>query len=107
MEDKKKQPSNKRGKERVQLDFTHEALERLDEIKDISGAASRAEAIRQSLRLYEWFVKETTSESTIVVQDEEGNTTTRFKAMLLHSALNIHPSKSVTDDSLARPPKTK
>lgn len=76
-------------KERVQFDFTHEALGRLDEIKKKTGARTRAEAIRNALRLYEWFVEETGPESTIKVYNEEGELTSVFKAKLLHLALNL------------------
>lgn len=76
-------------KERVQFDFTHEALERLDEIKRKTGAKTRAETIRNALRLYEWFVEETGPESTIKVLDENDEVTSVFKAKLLHLALGL------------------
>lgn len=41
---------------RVQFDFTQDALDRMDEIKTKSGATTRAETIRQALRLYEWLL---------------------------------------------------
>jgi Ribbon-helix-helix protein, copG family len=99
MVEKKIQSGNRREKERVQLDFSHEALERLDEIKEISGAATRAEVMRQALRLYEWFIKETTPNSTISIVDEEGKTTSLFKAMLLHNALNIRKDTTAAKNS--------
>jgi len=77
-------------KERVQFDFSPEALQRLDEIKDKSGAASRAETVRNALRLYEWFMNETGPESTIKVLDKNNEVTSVFKASLLHSALRSY-----------------
>lgn len=76
-------------KERIQFDFTIEALRRLDQIKEKSGATSRAEAIRNALRLYEWFIDETGPNSTIKIFDENGEVTSAFKAKLLFVAL--HP----------------
>ena len=80
-----------REKERVQFDFTTEALRRLDEIKEKTGAASRAETIRNALRLYEWFINETNPESTVKIIDNDGEVTSVFKAKLLHLALHSHP----------------
>jgi hypothetical protein len=76
-------------KERVQLDFSPEALERLDLIKENIGASTRAETIRQALRLFDWFVRETEDpESVIEVTNKQGEVTSRFKALLVHSALH-------------------
>jgi hypothetical protein len=77
-------------KERVQFDFTPEALNRLDEIKEKTGARTRAETIRTSLRLYEWFLEEAGPEKTIKILDEDGKETTSFKAKLLHIALGLN-----------------
>ena len=70
-------------KERVQFDFSSEALQRLDELKLKVGAATRAETVRNALRLYEWFVNETDPESTIKVFDKSNEATSIFKAKLL------------------------
>ncbi len=70
-------------KERVQFDFSPEALQRLDEIKRKTGAATRAETVRNALRLYEWFVNEVDPDSTIQVIDKDNEITSRFKATLL------------------------
>jgi len=79
-------PTRKKEKERVQLDFSPESLERLDELKERTGATTRAETIRQALRLYEWFVDEVDPESTIQVIDKDNEMIARFKARLLHNA---------------------
>ena len=44
-------------KHRLQFDLTPEALEELDALKDAVGAATRAELLRNALRLYAWFME--------------------------------------------------
>ncbi len=39
---------------RLQFDFTHDAYQRLCEIRSLSGHESSAELIRDALRIYEW-----------------------------------------------------
>lgn len=70
-------------KERLQLDFTVEALERLDKIKEKSGAATRAETIRNALRAYEWVVNELDPDSTITVSKGSDEVKSKFMARLL------------------------
>ncbi len=76
---------DKKGKERVQLDFSADSLERLEKLKERVGASTRAEVIRQALRLYEWFINETEPDSTILILDREDEITSKFKASLLHN----------------------
>lgn len=78
------QPS-RRGKERVQLDFSHESLERLEQLREKIGANTRAEVIRQALRLYEWFINETDPDSMIQITDRDGEILSKFRASLLHN----------------------
>lgn len=78
--------SKPRTKERVQLDFALDALERLDNLKEQIGASTRAETIRQSLRLFEWFVNDTDPGDTITITDSSGEIVATFKAKLLHNA---------------------
>lgn len=78
-------PSTRKGKERVQLDFSPESLERLEQLKDTVGASTRAEVIRQALRLYEWFINETNPDSMIEITDKDGEIRARFRASLLHN----------------------
>lgn len=75
-----------RTKERVQMDFSSDALERLDKLKEEIGASTRAETIRQALRLFEWFVNDTHPNDTITITDNNGETVATFKARLLHNA---------------------
>jgi Ribbon-helix-helix protein, copG family len=77
----------RRSKERIQFDFSIDALERLDHIKELTGASTRAEAIRQALRLYEWFVTETDPSDTITIKDKDNVLLSTFKAKLLHNSM--------------------
>ena len=45
-------------RQRIQLDFSAEAYERLLEIKERADASSNAEVVRNSLRVYEWFLEQ-------------------------------------------------
>jgi metal-responsive CopG/Arc/MetJ family transcriptional regulator len=70
-------------KERVQFDFSREALRRLDDVKEKTGATTRAEVVRNALRLYEWLVNEVDAEGTVKVFDKNNEVTSIFKAQLL------------------------
>jgi hypothetical protein len=74
----------KRGKERVQFDFSKEALDRVDFLKDHFDINTRAEVVRLALRLLDWIATETESEDTITVTNKEGKVLTMFKAKLLY-----------------------
>ena len=84
-------PRKKRGrstenvvkKERVQLDFTEEGLQQLDEMKNLAGATTRAEVIRNALRLYDFFLTEVKPEYTVNIEDN-GEKIMNFKAKLLY-----------------------
>jgi hypothetical protein len=71
------------SKTRVQFDFTPEALQRLDDIKVKTHSATRAETLRNALKLYEWFVNEAEPDSTIKIVDKDNQIVTQFKARLL------------------------
>jgi hypothetical protein len=88
-------------KERVQLDFTPEALAKLDELKDFIGANTRAETIRQALRLFDWFVNETEPDHLIIIQNTSGEIVAKFKASLLHNE-----TKSTTRGRSGKAPAT-
>lgn len=72
-----------RQKERVQFDFSPEALQRLDEIKEKTGATTRAETVRNALKVYEWLVNELDPDSTIKVFAKNGDTVALIKTSLL------------------------
>ncbi|MGA7219089.1 MAG: hypothetical protein WBX38_12270 [Candidatus Sulfotelmatobacter sp.] len=46
------------ARQRVQLEFTPEAMERLRQIKELANATTNAEVVRNALRVYEWFLKQ-------------------------------------------------
>jgi len=93
---KKAEPPHK--KERVQLDFAPEALARLDELKEDIGATTRAETIRQALRLFNWFVSESRPDDTITITDREGNIVSKFKAILIHDPKTTSTSSYVEEN---------
>lgn len=72
-----------REKERLQFDFTSEAVTRLDNLRELSGASSRAEVVRNALRLYEWFMTEVQAEDTIQIFNKDKEMVSNFKAKLL------------------------
>jgi hypothetical protein len=72
-----------KNKERLQFDFSTEALKRLDDIKAKTDASTRAETVRDALRLYEWLVNEVDPDYTIKIYDQSNNLLTAFKAKLL------------------------
>jgi hypothetical protein len=76
-EDKKKE------KERLQLEFTTKAMEELDKFQKLAGTTTRVETIRNAIRLYGWFLIETTPKSTIKITDENGELIAFFKVSLL------------------------
>lgn len=69
-------------KERVQFDFSEEMLQKLDDIMRKTGAATRAEAVRNALRVYDWFI-DTDPDDHIKVIGENNEIIQAFKAKLL------------------------
>lgn len=57
-------------KERVQFDFSPEALQRLDELKEKIDAATRAETVRKALKVFEWLVDEADPDGSIQILDK-------------------------------------
>ncbi len=45
--------------QKLQFRFSEDAIDRLDALKDKTHAATRAEVVRNSLRLYEYFIEQT------------------------------------------------
>lgn len=82
-----KQPDEPKQITRVQFDFSPEAMQRLDEIRQMAGAATRAEVMRNALRMYAWFITETEPDSTIKIINGNGELTSVFKASLLHDTM--------------------
>jgi len=74
---------SKKEKIRVQFEFAPEALARLDALKEVTDAPTRAEAVRSALRFYEWLVNEAKRGSTIMTLDEDGKVVSQFPAGFL------------------------
>ena len=72
-------------KQRVQFDFSPEALQRLETLKELTDASTKAEVIRNALKIYEWLVTQIDSENIIEVQDKEGKAVFRIPAKVLLS----------------------
>lgn len=72
-------------KQRVQFDFSPEALQRLEDLKERTDATTKAEVVRNALKLYEWFVTQVNPESTIEIQDKDSNAIFRIPAKILLS----------------------
>ena len=53
----------KNGGRRIQFEFSADAYERLNTLKEMTASASYAELIRNALRVYEW----------VMEQEKEGN----------------------------------
>jgi hypothetical protein len=45
-------------RQRVQLEFTQEAFDRMLQIKEMANATTNAEVVRNALRVYEWFLRQ-------------------------------------------------
>lgn len=61
------------GRRRVQIDFSPDAYARLESIRERGDAQSNAEAVRNALRLYDWFLRQREEgyEVRLVKGDEE------------------------------------
>lgn len=44
------------GRQRLQLDFSADAFQRLEDIRVMSRANSKAEVVRNAIRLYDWYL---------------------------------------------------
>lgn len=71
-------------KQRVQFDFTPEALKRLESMQTLIEASTKAEVVRNALKLYDWMLTQIDPESILEVKDKEGNVQFRIpmKALL-------------------------
>jgi hypothetical protein len=60
------------AKNRLQFDFTDEALQELDALKSATGAANRAEVIRRALQMLQWTVEQVRDEHGTVIVEKNG-----------------------------------
>ncbi len=72
-------------KQRVQFDFSLEALKRLETMQERLDAPTKAEVVRNALKLYEWFTTQIDPDSTIEIQDKEGKVVFRIPLKVLLS----------------------
>ncbi|HZR40310.1 MAG TPA: hypothetical protein VFB12_09360 [Ktedonobacteraceae bacterium] len=68
------------SKQRIQFDFTPDSLRRLEELKRRTDAITKAEVVRNALKLYEWLVTEVDPDYIIEIKDKEGNTLYKIPA---------------------------
>lgn len=68
------------SKQRIQFDFTPDSLKRLEELKRRTDAITKAEVVRNALKLYEWFVTEIDPDHIIEIKDKAGNTLYKIPA---------------------------
>ena len=45
-------------RQRVELDFSRDAYDRLRQIRGLAGAKTNAEVVRNALRVYEWYLNQ-------------------------------------------------
>lgn len=60
------------AKNRLQFDFTDEALGELDELKSATGAQNRAEVIRRALQMLQWTIEQVQDEHATVIVEKNG-----------------------------------
>jgi hypothetical protein len=65
---------------RVQLDFSEDAFNRLEEIQQETGVASKADVIREAIRVYEWLAEQSKTGRFIEVQEQDGSQVSRIEA---------------------------
>jgi hypothetical protein len=68
------------SKQRIQFDFTAESMKRLEELKEKTDASTKAEVVRNALKLYEWFVTQIDPNYVVEIKDQEGNTVFKIPA---------------------------
>jgi hypothetical protein len=67
-------------KQRIQFDFTAESMKRLEDLKEKTDATTKAEVVRNALKLYEWFVTQIDPNFIVEIKDNEDNTLFRIPA---------------------------
>ncbi len=72
-------------KQRVQFDFSQEALRRLETMQEHLDVPTKAEVVRNALKLYEWFITQIDPDSTIEIQDKDGKVQFRIPVKVLLS----------------------
>jgi metal-responsive CopG/Arc/MetJ family transcriptional regulator len=73
----------KENQTRVQFDYSASEIAALDEVVNKTGAATRAEAVRTALKIYDWLINDLQPNDTLEVITPEGTTTLKTKVSLL------------------------
>lgn len=68
---KKGREEEEREKTRIAFDLTAEALEELDNLQEKAGLNNRADLVRNSLRLYAWFIEQQKQGCEVILRDDE------------------------------------
>lgn len=66
-----KRPEGGEQRHRVELELTPSAFERLKEIRELAGAKTNGELVRNALRVYEWFLNQRSSRRRILTVGED------------------------------------
>jgi hypothetical protein len=78
--------SEKASYKKLQFEFSPDAIRRLDALKERADAATRAEVIRDALKVYEWMIREINPDYTLEIQNEEGKPVFRIPARAIISS---------------------
>ena len=65
---------------RVALDFSQEALARLEDVQRLRKAATKAEVIRNALRTYEWLCEQSRLHRSIALHEHDGKQVAHIEA---------------------------
>ncbi len=68
------------SKQRIQFDFTADSMKRLEDLKEKTDATTKAEVVRNALKLYEWFVTQIDPNFIVEIKDNDDNTLFRIPA---------------------------
>lgn len=63
----------KKNNHRMSFMLSQRAIDRLENIKQIADLTNNADVVRQSLRLYEYLIKEAIDGSQFVVRSKDGS----------------------------------
>ena len=70
----------KEARRRVQLDFSPEAFTRLNNVREKAQVRTNAEAVRNALRVYDWFLDQKAKNATFQVL--EGDSVRQVEILL-------------------------
>ena len=71
------------NRQRVQLDFSEEAFSRLEDLRKETDSTTKAEVIRDALRVYEWIAEQARAGRVIEVQESDKTPISRIEAKWL------------------------